>query len=97
MSIQLPLHPSLPSLGPSFHHPINNNLSLPPQSSAPVQYVYCLPPPSSSSSSASPSKPLPSVSHIPLLTNKFDFFTWDDAVTSLLRANGLIGHILDPS
>ncbi|KAF8804819.1 hypothetical protein BYT27DRAFT_7024238, partial [Phlegmacium glaucopus] len=38
-----------------------------------------------------------SVSHIPLLTNKFDFFAWDDAVTSLLRANGLIGHILDPS
>ena len=28
---------------------------------------------------------------------KPDFYTWDEGVTSLLRANNLIGHILDPS
>ena len=28
--------------------------------------------------------------------NKADFFAWDEGVTSLLHANGLIGHILDP-
>ena len=43
------------------------------------------------------SRTLPTVSHIPILTNKSDFFAWDEGVTSLLHANGLIGHILDPS
>ena len=43
------------------------------------------------------SKTLPSVAHIPTLTSKLDFFAWDEGVTSLIRANGLIGHILDPS
>ena len=43
------------------------------------------------------SKTLPSVVHIPVLTSKLDFFAWDEGVTSLIRANGLIGHILDPS
>jgi hypothetical protein len=43
------------------------------------------------------SKTLPSVSHISILTSKLDFFAWDEGVTSLIRANGLIGHILDPS
>ena len=43
------------------------------------------------------SKILPSVSHISILTSKLDFFAWDEGVTSLIRANGLIGHILDPS
>ena len=28
--------------------------------------------------------------------NKFDFFAWDEGVTTLLHANGLFGHILDP-
>ena len=42
-------------------------------------------------------KPLPTVTHIPLLTSKLDFFAWDEGVTSLIRANGLIGHVLDPS
>jgi hypothetical protein len=42
-------------------------------------------------------KTLPTVTHIPLLTSKIDFFAWDEGVTSLIRANGLIGHILDPS
>jgi hypothetical protein len=41
-------------------------------------------------------KTLPSVSHIPILTSKVDFFAWDRAVTSLLHANEIIGHILDP-
>jgi hypothetical protein len=40
---------------------------------------------------------LPSVSHILLLTSKIDLFAWDEAVTLLLRANGIIGHILDPT
>ena len=43
------------------------------------------------------SKALPTVSHISILTSKLDFFAWDEGVTSLIRANGLIGHILDPS
>lgn len=43
------------------------------------------------------SKTLPTVSHIPILTSKLDFFAWDEGVTSLIRANGLIGHILNPS
>ena len=38
---------------------------------------------------------LPSVAHISILTNKADFFAWDEGVTSLLRAHGLLGHILD--
>ena len=63
----------------------------------PTQYVithtHYLPLP------VSPPLPVPSVAHTPLLTNKFYFFAWDDVVTSLLRASGLIGHIqvLDPS
>ena len=43
------------------------------------------------------SKTLPSVTHIPLLTSKLDFFAWEEGVTTLLCANGLLGHILDPS
>lgn len=35
--------------------------------------------------------------HIPVLTSKLDFFAWDEGVTSLIWANGLISHILDPS
>ena len=50
-----------------------------------------------SHSSSTVSKTLPTVTHIPLLTSKTDFFAWDEGVTTLLRANGLIGHILDPS
>ena len=41
-------------------------------------------------------KTLPTVIHIPILTSKLDFFAWDEGVTSLIQANGLIGHILDP-
>lgn len=49
------------------------------------------------SNSSPSSKTLPSVTHIPLLTSKSDFSAWDEGVTTLLRANGLFGHILDPS
>jgi Reverse transcriptase (RNA-dependent DNA polymerase) len=59
----------------------------------PTQYVYYVPSPSPQSFAP---KTLPSVAHIPILTSKVDFFPWDEAVTSLLRANGIIGHILDP-
>ena len=31
-----------------------------------------------------------------ILTNKSDFFAWDEGVTNLLRVIGLFGHILDP-
>jgi hypothetical protein len=64
-------------------HPVHPSL--------PTQYIYYVPSPQSSST-----KTLPSVAHIPILTSKVDFFAWDEAVTSLLRANGIIGHILDP-
>ena len=37
------------------------------------------------------------MTHIPVLTSKQDFFPWDEGVTALIRANGFIGHILDPS
>ena len=53
--------------------------------------------PSPSPSSVSLSKTLPTVTHIPVLTSKLDFFPWDEGVNALIRANGLIGHILDPS
>jgi hypothetical protein len=43
------------------------------------------------------SKNLPTVTHIPVLTSKNYFFPWDEGVQALIRANGLIGHILDPS
>src|ERR1700678_3293962 len=69
-------------------------------SQIPAQYVYYVPQPSSSpapSFSSSPSKALPSVTHIPTLTNKIDFFAWDEGVTALLCAHGLFGHILDSS
>ena len=42
-------------------------------------------------------KTLPTVTHIPVLTSKNDFFPWDEGVHALIRANGLVGHILDPS
>ena len=53
--------------------------------------------PSSLPTVLSSSKTLPTVTHIHILTSKSDFFLWDDGVQALIRANGLIGHILDPS
>ena len=54
-------------------------------------------PPSAISTIVSSSKALPTVTHIQILNSKSDFFLWDDGVQALIRANGLIGHILDPS
>ena len=54
-------------------------------------------PPSAVSTLISSSKTLPTVTHISVLNSKNDFFLWDDGVQALIRANGLIGHILDPS
>lgn len=69
----------------------------PPRALAPSPVL----PPSSTSSSPSPtvptSKTLPTVTHIPVLTTKTDFFAWDEGVHALIRANNLLGHILDPS
>ena len=75
----------------------NQPAYMPPFPPPNTQIHYYLPHPSSSSSSTlSPvSKALPSTTHIPILTGKVDFYPWDEAVTTLLRANGLIGHILD--
>ena len=56
----------------------------------PTQYIYYIPSPQSPTV-----KTLPSVTHVPILTSKVHFFAWDEAVTSLLHANGIIGHILD--
>jgi hypothetical protein len=67
------------------------------QPSAPFPNVRPVPTPSSFNQTTHIPKTLPSVAHIPTLTNKFDFFAWDEAVTSLICANGLLGHILDPS
>ena len=53
--------------------------------------------PSSSPVSSTSPKTLPSVTHIPILTSKNDFFAWDEGVNSLICANNLLGHILDPS
>jgi Pol polyprotein, beta-barrel domain/GAG-pre-integrase domain len=63
----------------------------------PVHNPLISPSPSPSSAISSISKTLPAVNHISILTSKHDFFAWDEGVTSLIRANGLIGHILDPA
>jgi hypothetical protein len=87
-----PFVPPVPLVSPAYMHLPNHN------SQVPVQYIYCVPPSSlNPSTSSSVTKTLPSVSHISTLTNKFDFFAWDEGVTASLRANGLFGHIMDPS
>lgn len=77
---------------PTFHLPQVSH-SLPASVPVPIPS----PSPSSSSHVVSLSKTLPTVTHIPVLTSKHDFFPWDEGVHALIRANGLIGHILDPS
>ena len=95
----VPHIPHTPSPQPQVSFPPNQpyqQAGLPQP--GPVQYVYYIPQPvPSPSPSISVSKNLPSVSHIPVLTNEADFFAWDEGVTSLLRANGVIGHIMDPA
>jgi len=36
---------------------------------------------------------LPTLTHIPLLTGRLDFASWDSRIRSILRSLGLIGHI----
>ena len=90
---------SAPPLPPSsfvYQQPVYDNF--PPSYVQPQPYF--LPPPLSlraTSPSPTRSKTLPSVTHIPILTSKHDYFAWDEAVTALIHANDLIGHILDPS
>lgn len=90
-----PAFQQYPHIQPVFQHqPIHN---------PPVQPLYQIPtvhvplPPSSPLSSSSISKTLPTIMHITVLTTKHDFFAWDKGVNSLIHANGLLGHILDPS
>ena len=88
-SVSSPMHTNF------VHHPQPVRLpTVRPPSTQPVCHAHCH---SSSSSSSVLSKTLPTVTHIPLLTSKTDFYAWDEGVTSLLRANGLLSHILDPS
>jgi hypothetical protein len=79
---------------PAYIH-VQPSLSQPMASYHPVPYSS--PPTLPSPALPALSKTLPSVTHITLLTSKLDFFAWEEGVSSVIRANGLIGHILDPS
>jgi hypothetical protein len=67
------------------HHHVPNQID-------PACHGHC-----NSHSSSTASKTLSSVTHIFILTSKLDFTAWDKGVTALICANGLTGHILDPS
>ena len=83
-----PFIPQQPAyIHPAYDHPLPQHYTYPPSSF----------PSSPFSAIVSSSKTLPTVSHIPVLTSKNDFFPWDEGVQALIRANGLIGHILDPA
>ena len=95
---QPPFHHSQPA----FHHSQPVSSFLPPVYQNPPIHpptMYQIPPVIAPLPSPSPtlSKTLPTVTHIPVLTSKHDFSTWDEGVNSLIRANNLLGHILDPS
>ena len=96
-------HSQPPYSASASHHGVYPSTIPFPSSFYPHQedhHLYRFPssPISSSTASLHPlSKTLPTVTHIPLLTSKHDFFPWDEGVQALIRANGLIGHILDPS
>ena len=82
------VHSQAIPLQPSYHaHSVDHRLhrSFSPSPSLPPSSFHTV------------SKTLPTVAHIPLLTSKHDFFPWDEGVHTLICANGLIGHILDPS
>jgi len=72
---------------PPNQFPPNQPAYIPPLPPPNTQIHYYLPHPSSSpSSTLSPvSKALPTTTHIPLLTSKLDFYSWDEAVTTLLH------------
>lgn len=97
LSCHISPSPNLPSplVTPCVQHQSaynQNHIAQPP-----AQIHYYFPHPSSLPVSSNSSKPLPSITHISILTLKVDFFAWDEGVMSLLRANGLIGHVLDPA
>ena len=89
---------------PTYHHPPPTYHQFQPNNPAYNQFFQNPNPlvqlddpiPLVPSGLSSLSKSLPTVSHIPLLTSKSDFPAWDEGVNALIRANGLIGHILDP-
>ena len=88
-----PAFQNQPAFPPYQHQPTYN---------FPIPTLYQNPPlhtlsPPSPPPSPSASKTLPTVTHIPILTSKLDFFAWDEGINTLIRANGLLGHILDPS
>ena len=102
----LPFAPPIPhqfipqqpqSFPPAYAQPFQQSSSSHPLD-GPVRPSSALRTSSRSSTRSSPSpthsKTLPSVTHIPLLTSKHD--AWDEAVTALIHANDLIGHILEP-
>ena len=95
-------HSQPPYPAPASHHGVYPTTILFP-SFYPHQEDHHLYQPTSSPFSPSTaslhslSKTLPTVTHIPILTSKHDFFPWDKGVQALIRPNGLIRHILDPS
>ena len=81
-----PSFSQFPSAAPAYYNPsIHIPFNQPVYQHEPLLAVSTL------------SKTLPTVTHVPVLTSKHDFFAWDEAVNSLIYANGLVGHILDPS
>ena len=81
---------------PAFQNqPTYNNTAPPLYQNPPLRIASPPSPPSSPVSSTL--KTLPTVTHISPLLSKLDFFVWDEAINTLIRANGLLGHILDPS
>ena len=65
----------------------------------PIQYVYLPSPPPSSEITTLPSasKSLPTISSIPILNLKTNFYAWDEGVSMLLCHLGILGHVLDPT
>ena len=84
---------------PQFHqnHTIPRPFAQPMYQIPPLHTFSPSPSHSPSLGGVSFSKSLPTVTHIPFLNSKTDFFPWNEGVHTLIRANGLIGHILDPS
>ena len=89
----VPSHPPFNQFLPAYNHfvPYMQPPQPPPPSPSPSSSVTPI------HHTTSSSKTLPTVTHIPVLTSKHDFFPWDEGVNALIRANGLVGHILDPS
>ena len=91
---------------PFYYNPPLNQVPIlypipnPIQNPVPIQYIYLPPPPSHSSEVTtlpSASKSLPTITSIPLLNIKTDFYAWDEGVSTLLCHLGILRQILDPS